>query len=187
MTAKEIKIAIKNGKKVFWKHSGYEVTRDKRGQFFIGATFNNHKIGLTWEDGVTLNGNEQDFFIKKELIDLLKLKNKYFLDNTIGGIAKIKNNGYNTGFVSGRNFKFTTEFFLNKLNSTLFEIIEPFKEKIKIKILDTGEIEEWTLGKVLNEINRNHSDEWTNFDFTDWREGWNEWCEGDYYELVKLD
>tara|TARA_R100001463_G_scaffold41440_1_gene87396 strand:+ start:277 stop:483 length:207 start_codon:yes stop_codon:yes gene_type:complete len=61
-------------------------------------------------------------------------------------------------------------------------------KKIKVKVLPTwGEkerIEEWTLQEVLDEINRDRSDEWTNYDKTDWKEGWNEWVEGEFYSLV---
>lgn len=64
MTLEEIKEAVNSGKKVFWKHEGYEVTKDCINQWFIGCTFNNHKIGLTWVDNVTLNGKEEDFFIQ---------------------------------------------------------------------------------------------------------------------------
>jgi len=43
----------------------------------------------------------------------------------------------------------------------------------------------WTLDEVLEEINRDHSEDWTDYDETDWREGWNEWVVGDgYYTMV---
>lgn len=60
--------------------------------------------------------------------------------------------------------------------------------KYKIKVLprhgETERIEEWTLVDILEEINRDRSNEWTDYDETDWREGWNEWVEGDYYSLI---
>ncbi len=62
MTLDEIKQAIDNGKKVFWSNMGYEVVKDKRGQYNIVFKPNNHCIGLTWLDNVTLNGKEEDFF-----------------------------------------------------------------------------------------------------------------------------
>lgn len=55
----------------------------------------------------------------------------------------------------------------------------------KIKVLETGEIQEWDLQSILNEINRDHSDKWTGYDESDWLEGWNEWVEGEFYSLVK--
>jgi len=61
-------------------------------------------------------------------------------------------------------------------------------KKINIKVLPTwGEkarVEEWTLEEVLNEINRDRSNEWTDYDETDWKEGWNEWVEGEFYSLA---
>lgn len=60
--------------------------------------------------------------------------------------------------------------------------------KYKIKVLpyfgEVERIEEWTLECILEEINRDRSNEWTNYDETDWREGWNEWVEGEYYSLI---
>lgn len=55
-----------------------------------------------------------------------------------------------------------------------------------VKDLLTGEIKQWTLERILEEINRDHSDKWTPYDETDWEEGWNEWVKEDgYYELIK--
>lgn len=47
----------------------------------------------------------------------------------------------------------------------------------------TGERKTWTLKQILYEINRDHSSEWQAYDESDWREGWDEWCEGDFYHL----
>ena len=58
----EIKSAIRNGKKVYWSSRDYEVI-ERIGEFYIRCASNNHFIGLTWEDGITLNGSEKDFFI----------------------------------------------------------------------------------------------------------------------------
>ena len=58
MTLQEIKNALSEGKRVFWKSTSYEVIKDN-----IVHT-GGHIIGLTWTDGVTLNGKEEDFFIK---------------------------------------------------------------------------------------------------------------------------
>ena len=63
MTLEEIKKAVEEGKKVHWSHSGYAVICDKIGQWLIVCSSNNHCIGLTWLDGVTMNGKEEDFFI----------------------------------------------------------------------------------------------------------------------------
>ena len=66
MTLTEIKEAIAEGKQVFWSSSYYEVIRDSIGQFLIYSRCNNSYIGLTWQDGVTLNGSEDNFYIKGE-------------------------------------------------------------------------------------------------------------------------
>lgn len=39
---------------------------------------------------------------------------------------------------------------------------------------------------IIEEINRDRSDEWTNYNKSDWREGWDEWCEGDVYSLLHV-
>jgi len=61
MTLNEIKDALEAGKRVYWVHNGYEVIRDSLGQFLIKHEAGNC-IGLTHQDGVTLNGKEKEFF-----------------------------------------------------------------------------------------------------------------------------
>lgn len=65
MNLNEIKAAIKAGKRVKWKHDGYNVICDKLGQFLIVCADNQSTIGLTWQDGVTLNGEEDEFYIQE--------------------------------------------------------------------------------------------------------------------------
>jgi len=65
MNADEIKQAINQGKTVCWSHTGYEV-RKIGDQYLIVCLSNQHAIGLTWLDGITLNGEPEDFFIKPE-------------------------------------------------------------------------------------------------------------------------
>lgn len=62
MTLQEIKQAIEEGTKVFWTNSLYEVIKDKHNEYMIKCTSNNHCIGLTWMDGVTMNGKEEEFY-----------------------------------------------------------------------------------------------------------------------------
>lgn len=66
MTLDEIKEALAQGKKVCWHHEGYKVHKDNLDQYFITFVFNNHSIGLTHKDGITLNGKEEDFYILDE-------------------------------------------------------------------------------------------------------------------------
>ena len=55
---------------------------------------------------------------------------------------------------------------------------------ISVKDIETGKVFKWSLTKILREINRDRSENWTDYEESDWREGWREWVEGDYYTLV---
>ena len=63
MNLNEIKQAISEGKTVHWSNSAYQVVKDDKGQYFITCNQNGYSIGLTWADGLTLNGKEKDFYI----------------------------------------------------------------------------------------------------------------------------
>ena len=47
------------------------------------------------------------------------------------------------------------------------------------------EIVTWDIKRVLEEINCNHSDEFINYDETDWREGWEEWVFPEYHIMLQ--
>jgi hypothetical protein len=64
MTLNEIKYAVEKGKSVHWVNDGYSVIKDKYGQFLVIFERNQSAIGLTWRDGVTLNGKESDFYLR---------------------------------------------------------------------------------------------------------------------------
>ena len=71
-SAEEIKAAIDNGVKVYWsrltrdhEQTGYEVIKDSIGQYLIAYLHGTHHasyIGLTWQDGTTINGKAEEFF-----------------------------------------------------------------------------------------------------------------------------
>jgi hypothetical protein len=63
MTLTEIKQAIEENKSVFWVNQAYQVIKNKFGDYLIKHTSGNC-IGLTWRDGVTLNGKENEFFVE---------------------------------------------------------------------------------------------------------------------------
>lgn len=63
MTLDEIKAAVAAGKTVHWKSSSYTVELDTAGQWLIHCAFNGHCVGLTWRDGVTMNGEPGDFYV----------------------------------------------------------------------------------------------------------------------------
>lgn len=62
MTLEEIKQAVDDGKTVCWSHSGYEVIKSIRGEYYVLCKRNNDAVGLTRQDG-TLECKESDFFI----------------------------------------------------------------------------------------------------------------------------
>ena len=68
MTLEEIKTAVLAGKTVHWVNSGYEVIRhifkDTPDGWYILHWYGSC-VGLTYKDGVTLNGKESDFYIKE--------------------------------------------------------------------------------------------------------------------------
>jgi hypothetical protein len=65
MTLAEIQKAITENKEVRWMNDGYKVYQDSIGQYLITFIDNDYTIGLTHQNDLTLNGNEQDFYIKK--------------------------------------------------------------------------------------------------------------------------
>ena len=65
MTLNEIKAAVDAGKPVFWASFNYPIIKTQNG-YVIRSKCNNHYIGLTWRDGTTLNGREDEFFVYQE-------------------------------------------------------------------------------------------------------------------------
>ena len=55
----------------------------------------------------------------------------------------------------------------------------------KVKDIETGKVLKWSLSKILREINRDRSEDWTDYDVSDWREGWEHWIEGDVYTMLE--
>ena len=62
MQLADIKKAVDAGETVHWANTGYTVVRGDLGGYYI-THHNGHCVGLTWEDGSTLNGEEGDFFV----------------------------------------------------------------------------------------------------------------------------
>lgn len=62
MTLTEIKRAVDDGLTVCWCGKNYRVVRDSIGEYLIRCTNNGDCISLTWADGETLNGAENEFF-----------------------------------------------------------------------------------------------------------------------------
>lgn len=74
-------------------------------------------------------------------------------------------------------------YFPEKTNDHLYEarLNLPIKKTVKIYNLETKQVEDWPMSAVLDEINRDHSDNWTDYNESDWVEGWDEWVEGEFY------
>lgn len=62
LTAGQIIELLYQGFRVYWKTKAYEVKRDHLGQYNIVSWYHNSTIGLTHQDGVTLNGKPDEFF-----------------------------------------------------------------------------------------------------------------------------
>ena len=65
MTLDQIKAAVDAGTVVHWRTPRYTIIRDLLGSYLIAfghGTKDANYIGLTWLDGVTLNGKESEFY-----------------------------------------------------------------------------------------------------------------------------
>ena len=62
MTLEEIKNNVDNGVVVFWKSANYTVKVSNE-DYNIVCESNGHTIGLTWMNGITMNGKEKDFYL----------------------------------------------------------------------------------------------------------------------------
>jgi hypothetical protein len=59
-------------------------------------------------------------------------------------------------------------------------------DNIKVRDVETRKVLTWTLNQVLEEINRDRSEDWTDYDASDWREGWRDWVQDDgYFKLIE--
>ena len=57
--------------------------------------------------------------------------------------------------------------------------------KFVVKDIKYGTLHEWTMDDMLYHINRDRSEDWLDYNETDWEEGWEAFCEGDVYTLVE--
>jgi hypothetical protein len=62
MTLDEIKQAVDRGETVHHQSPHYVVVKDSLGEYLIKCPSNDYCIGLTWQDGVTMNGKPEEFF-----------------------------------------------------------------------------------------------------------------------------
>lgn len=59
------------------------------------------------------------------------------------------------------------------------------KKTYTIFYINENTYHEWTLEDILTHINADRSEDWTDYDETDWEEGWDVWIEGEFYKLIK--
>jgi len=67
--------------------------------------------------------------------------------------------------------------------------LKKYKVETHPDLLDEGydkEEFEWSVDEIVEEINRDRSPEWSDYDETDFEEGWREWCEGNWYTIKEL-
>jgi len=58
--------------------------------------------------------------------------------------------------------------------------------KYTILNLETNKTEIWTLDEILSYINDDRSNNWSDYDISDWREGWKSWVEPNgFYKLIQ--
>jgi len=60
--------------------------------------------------------------------------------------------------------------------------------RYKVISVDQDHYEEyyWDVDEILKEINRDRSSSWESYNHSDWKEGWLEFCEGDWYTIPEL-
>ena len=51
---------------------------------------------------------------------------------------------------------------------------------------DNNRVHMWTLSQLLNEINRERSGEWEDYNESDWKEGWAFWVESNPDESLSM-
>lgn len=56
-------------------------------------------------------------------------------------------------------------------------------QAIKVRTIETGEISEWTISKLLHRINEDNATSEYDYNESDWIEGFNETLEGEFYSL----
>ena len=82
MTLTEIKAAVESGKTVYAGSPGYIVLKDQVGQWLIKYRGSDYCIGLTHQDGVTMNGKPEDFWVAEGIEDHLFQRKGMSADRT---------------------------------------------------------------------------------------------------------
>lgn len=67
-----------------------------------------------------------------------------------------------------------------------YNMARRFKTMVTLFNLEEEKLERFTIPEILEEINRDRSDDWIPYTSDDWREGWDEFCEGNVYKLLMV-
>jgi hypothetical protein len=154
MNLEQIKAAVDSGKKVYWSNKGYQVVKDKAGDYVIKAS-NGHMIGLTWADGETLNGKEKDFFVGESKNSPVKLFEEFINESKYQVYHNSYTSAVNTaldyaesqGYTYDKDETFTTiglgnrkpqEGDTNKFTITLYKNGKEQKKALQIQIYGMG-------------------------------------------------
>ncbi len=60
-------------------------------------------------------------------------------------------------------------------------------KKIKFKNTETGLIRTFTINEMIKDINRDRSEDWQDYDLTDWQEGMEQFTEWELFEELKAE
>ena len=103
MTLEQIKVAVRMGLEVCWKNRVYRVCKDSACASGMAIVYDEggakeNRIGLTWQDGQTLNGTPEQFYVHSSSIN-------YGVDNALSEIhpldtEKLQDLRY-VGFIGG--------------------------------------------------------------------------------------
>ena len=152
MTLNEIKAAVDAGKKVFWSNFNYEVIKSSDG-YLIHSKSNNHYIGLTWRDGTTLNGREDEFFVY-QMNDKIKAIEAY-TESTV-----IKNDGQRFEMEDGSEWLVLTDEEADKLTREEIEdSLWAFNPKFIVDHMENKSLSDWERSHcvdAISEIQKRH-------------------------------
>lgn len=70
-------------------------------------------------------------------------------------------------------------------NDEIVSIVDIHLMPLMVLNQETGEVIEYTISDMLEEINRDRSEGWVDYDRSDFLEGWFEFVEGDILMLVQ--
>lgn len=71
MTLAEIKEALDKNIEVYYKNQNYVITRSGDKYFIMCLDGHDYTTGLTLDDGITMNGKDEDFFIIEGTEDVI--------------------------------------------------------------------------------------------------------------------